>query len=90
VLHRVYRARVHGRLTSYKLDRIRKGGVTYENVRYGPMKVAVERPRKGTSSSTITWLQVTCTDGKNRQIRNVFAALGSKLFDFAGTDVIGR
>ncbi|KAG7351014.1 ribosomal large subunit pseudouridine synthase B [Nitzschia inconspicua] len=75
-LHRVYRARVHGRLTPHKLDRIRKGGIVHKNVKYGPMKVAVERQRKGTSSSTNTWLQVTCTEGKNRQIRNVFAALG--------------
>jgi pseudouridine synthase len=78
-LHRVYRARVHGRLTSSKLDRIRRGGILVDNnIRYGPMKVAVERPRKGTATSTNTWLQVTCTEGKNRQVRNVFAALGSK------------
>jgi 23S rRNA pseudouridine2605 synthase len=85
-LHRVYRVRVHGKLTAYKLDRIRRGGIEYDDdhhhsstrgaVRYGPMRVAVERPRKGTQHSTNTWVQVTCTEGKNRQIRNVFAALG--------------
>jgi 23S rRNA pseudouridine2605 synthase len=89
-IHRVYRVRVHGRLTSYKLDRIRKGGIRHENVRYSPMMVSVEKGRRSSStnnnhgsdgarrSSTNTWLQITSTEGKNRQIRNVFAALGGK------------
>lgn len=84
-LHRVYRVRVHGRLTSHKLDRMRKGGVMYENVRYGAMKVVVERPGRDTSFGKARWIQVTCSQGKNRQIRNVFAVLGSKYCEsFAG------
>lgn len=75
-IHREYRVRVHGRLTSYKLDRIRRGGIEYENVRYPSMKVAVEKSRRSRSTSSNTWLRVTCTEGKNRQIRNVFGALG--------------
>ena len=50
----------------------------YENVRYGPMAVAIERRRKGAAKSTNTWLQITSTEGKNRQIRKVFEALGGK------------
>jgi 23S rRNA pseudouridine2605 synthase len=76
-IHRIYRARVHGRLTSYKLDRIRKGGIEFDNVRYSAMKVAIEKPKRSNKpTSTNTWLKVTCTEGKNRQIRNVFKALG--------------
>jgi 23S rRNA pseudouridine2605 synthase len=115
-IHREYRVRVHGRLTSYKMDRIRKGGIVYENVRYPSMKVAVEKPKRSRLTSSNTWLRgsygeflsidgctsfvkrdatqrksnifalisvvqcisflVTCTEGKNRQIRNAFAALG--------------
>ncbi len=117
-IRREYRVRVHGKLTTYKLDRIRKGGIEYENVRYPAMKVAVEKPRRSRSNSSNTWLRgvslcvytgyvyaksvanvegtkriqnlffsslfslfnehllVTCTEGKNRQIRNVFSALG--------------
>jgi 23S rRNA pseudouridine2605 synthase len=75
-LHRVYRVRVHGLLTTNKLDRIRRGFVQYNGIKYSPMKVSIERPRRETRSSTNTWLQVTCTEGKNRQIRNVFAAVG--------------
>eukprot|EP00339_Tiarina_fusa_P028139 CAMPEP_0117054436 /NCGR_PEP_ID=MMETSP0472-20121206/37728_1 /TAXON_ID=693140 ORGANISM="Tiarina fusus, Strain LIS" /NCGR_SAMPLE_ID=MMETSP0472 /ASSEMBLY_ACC=CAM_ASM_000603 /LENGTH=147 /DNA_ID=CAMNT_0004770027 /DNA_START=66 /DNA_END=506 /DNA_ORIENTATION=- len=72
-IHRVYRVRVHGHLSSYKLDRIRKGGIRHESTVYGPMKVAIER-RHG--KSTNTWIRVTSVEGKNRQIRNVFKSLG--------------
>jgi len=74
-IHRVYRVRVHGRLTPYKLDHIRRGRVQHENVRYPPMQVALEKKRARAASSN-TWLRVTCAEGKNRQVRNVFAALG--------------
>ena len=83
-VHRVYRARVHGPLTSAKLNRIRKGGVRFNDVRYGPMKVLVEksrrrkRPNSLHATPTNTWVQITSIEGKNRQIRNVFEALGSK------------
>jgi 23S rRNA pseudouridine2605 synthase len=77
-IKRIYRARVHGRLTSNKLDRIRQGRIRYENVRYGPMKVEVEKSRRGNKSSSNTWVQITSIEGKNRQIRNVFAALGGR------------
>ena len=42
------------------------------------MKVAVEKLRRGSKSSTNTWVRITSVEGKNRQIRNVFAALGGK------------
>jgi 23S rRNA pseudouridine2605 synthase len=74
-VHRVYRARVHGRLTSAKLNRIRKGGVRFNEVRYGPMQVSVEKSRSSKQRAN-TWVQITSIEGKNRQIRNVFEALG--------------
>jgi 23S rRNA pseudouridine2605 synthase len=77
-IHRVYRVRVHGRLKSNKLDRIRRG-FRHEDIWYPPMKVSIEQPRRS-RSSTNTWLQVTCTEGKNRQVRNVFFALGGTLW----------
>jgi 23S rRNA pseudouridine2605 synthase len=77
-IKRVYRARVHGRLTSNKLDRIRQGRIRYENVRYGPMKVEVEKSRRANKSSANTWVRIVSIEGKNRQIRNVFAALGGR------------
>ncbi len=83
-IHRVYRARVHGRLTPAKLNRIRSGGIRLNDVRYGPMKVELEKPRRNRRPNALhstpanTWVQLTSTEGKFRQIRNVFEALGGK------------
>jgi 23S rRNA pseudouridine2605 synthase len=74
-LHRTYRVRAHGILSDYKLGRIRKG-IVIEGVRYAPMKVHVESKKQ--TKSTNKWLQVTCCEGKNRMIRNVFTHLGCK------------
>jgi 23S rRNA pseudouridine2605 synthase len=60
-IHRVYRARVHGRLNSYKLDRIRQGFDSYK-----AMKVSVERRHRRTKLSANTWLQITTSEGQVR------------------------
>lgn len=75
-VHRTYRVRVHGKLTPYKLKAMRSG-VTINNTRYGGMQVQIENTRRR-SSPTNTWLRITCTEGKNRQIRNVLSHLGCK------------
>jgi 23S rRNA pseudouridine2605 synthase len=67
--------RAHGILSDYKLGRIRKG-ITIEGIRYAPMKVHVESKKQ--TKSTNKWLEVTCCEGKNRMIRNVFTHLGCK------------
>lgn len=72
-VHRTYRVRVHGKLTPHKLKAMRSG-VMVNNVRYNGMKVQIENTRK--RASTNTWLRITCTQGKNRQIRNVLSHLG--------------
>lgn len=61
-IHRVYRARVHGRLNSYKLDRIRNGFDSYK-----PMKVSVEKRHKRTKLSANTWVQITASEGQVRK-----------------------
>jgi 23S rRNA-/tRNA-specific pseudouridylate synthase len=58
-IHRVYRARVHGRLNSYKLDRIRHGFDGYKS-----MRVAVEKRHQKTKLSANTWIQITSTEGQ--------------------------
>jgi 16S rRNA U516 pseudouridylate synthase RsuA-like enzyme len=60
-IHRVYRARVHGRLNSNKLDRIRQGFDGYKS-----MAVAVEKRHKKTKLSANTWVQITSTEGQVR------------------------
>lgn len=82
-IHRTYRVRVHGLLTRYKVEAIQRGiridGKGGTVTRYGPMKVDMKAPKgRGRQRSTNTWLTITCTEGKNRQIRNVLQHLGCK------------
>jgi 23S rRNA pseudouridine2605 synthase len=72
-MHRVYRVRVHGELTPYKLKAIR-AGMTIEGTRYKGMIVELEATRG--ASSTNNWIRLTCVEGKNRQIRKILNHLG--------------
>ena len=76
--HRTYRARVHGRLTEPKMRAIRSG-VTIDNTQYGGMDVKIEKASARREQSTNTWLRITCSEGKNRQIRKVLEHLGLKV-----------
>jgi len=78
LFHRVYRARVHGRFTESKMRAIRNG-IEIDGVRYNGMKVSIERKTGRRERSANTWVRVTCTEGKNRQIRKVFDSLGLKV-----------
>jgi 23S rRNA pseudouridine2605 synthase len=53
--------------------------------RYAPMKVDfdVAKGRKRPGTSTNSWITITCTEGKNRQIRNVLQHLGCKSIQFS-------
>ncbi len=64
-LERVYRVRVHGCPSKDTLARLTKG-MKIEGVHYRPLKTTIEK--KGSNS----WLIVTLTEGKNREIRRVF------------------
>ena len=77
MIHRVYRVRAHGHVTDYKLAQISKG-VTIDGLRYAPMKVQLDAAGRNKQRSTNQWLQVTCAEGKNRQIRKVFKHLRSE------------
>ena len=74
--HRVYRVRVHGELKPYKLKAMR-AGITIDGTRYNGMLVELETARG--SSSTNNWMRLTCSEGKNRQIRKVLNHLGLKV-----------
>lgn len=63
---------------------------TGKDVKYKGMKVSIDRKSmqkqtgrrsrgrhdKGSSGSTNTWLQITCTEGKNRQLRRILGSMG--------------
>ncbi|MBA8666617.1 rRNA pseudouridine synthase [Holosporaceae bacterium 'Namur'] len=65
-LDRKYRCRVHGRVTDEMIDKL-KSGVIVEGIRYGSIKVTVDR-----IVSTNTWVTVILKEGKNREIRRTF------------------
>lgn len=79
-LHRTYRARVHGRVTPGKLHALRSG-VNINGIYYKGMKVQIElnKGRRAKGGNTNTWFLVTCTQGKNRQIRRMLDHVGLKV-----------
>lgn len=66
---RRYKVRVHGFVDEKKLASL-AGGIEVEGVKYGPIKAEIE-----TAKGTNTWLQITLTEGKNREIRRVLKAI---------------
>ena len=72
-LERTYRVKVHGNLTGEVLSRLSKG-VKIEGVQYAPARVVIEK-KQGTN----TWIRITLTEGKNREIRRLMAFFGLKV-----------
>lgn len=75
-VHRIYRVRVHGHITDSKLAAMRSG-LAIQGTRYKAMRVSTGST-KSRKSGTNQWLDITCTEGKNRQIRVVLKHLGCK------------
>ena len=67
---RQYRARAFGTVTQDQLERLAEG-VTIEGMRYGPIIANLER-RTGRNC----WIEMSLTEGKNREVRRVLAHLG--------------
>jgi 23S rRNA pseudouridine2605 synthase len=67
---RSYRARAHGHVTQAQLERLAEG-ITMEGVRYGSIDANLER-RTGSNC----WIELSLTEGKNREVRRVLAHLG--------------
>ena len=69
-VERTYRARAYGSVTQAQLEDL-MDGVEIEGVRYGPINANLER-RTGAN----TWIEMTLTEGKNREVRRVLEHLG--------------
>ena len=67
---RRYRARAFGDVTQAQLEELAEG-VTIEGFRYGSIDANLER-RTGRNC----WIELSLTEGKNREVRNVLAYLG--------------
>lgn len=70
---RTYRARAYGHVTQAQLEELIHG-IEIERVRYGSIDANIER-RTGTN----VWIELTLTEGKNREVRRVLEHLGLKV-----------
>jgi len=67
---RTYRARAFGDVTQEQLEELAEG-VTVEGMHYGSINANLER-RTGRNC----WIEMSLTEGKNREVRKVLAHLG--------------
>ncbi|MEP9360574.1 pseudouridine synthase [Sphingomonas sp. KR3-1] len=69
-VERSYRARAYGNVTQQQLEDLMLG-VEIEGIRYGSINANIER-RTGAN----VWIEMTLTEGKNREVRRVLEHLG--------------
>ena len=69
-IERTYRARTFGAVSQAQLEELIHG-ITVDGIRYGKIDANLER-RTGRNQ----WLEMTLTEGKNREVRNVLEFLG--------------
>jgi 23S rRNA pseudouridine2605 synthase len=67
---RRYRVRAFGTITQPQLDAL-KDGLEVDGIQYGPIEAVLEREQ-----GSNVWLVISLREGKNREIKNVLAALG--------------
>jgi 23S rRNA pseudouridine2605 synthase len=90
---RTYRARAYGRVSQDELERLAEG-ITIDGIHYGSINANLER-RTGSNC----WIEMSLTEGKNREVRRVLAHLGLQVsrlirtaygpFGIAGLDPSG-
>jgi 23S rRNA pseudouridine2605 synthase len=67
---RTYRARTFGTVSQAQLESL-MDGITVEGMRYGPIDANLER-----STGRNQWIELTLSEGKNREVRRVLEHLG--------------
>ncbi len=70
---RTYRARAFGAISQDQLEELAEG-ITVEGIRYGSIDANLER-RTGRNC----WIEMTLTEGKNREVRRVLEHFGLKV-----------
>lgn len=83
MIQKVYSVRVEGEPSEAELKRLR-GGVEYGGVKYAPARVVVlEKDEKQTK------LEITVTEGKNHEIKNMIESLGRRVLFLKRTEIAG-
>jgi 23S rRNA pseudouridine2605 synthase len=76
--NRTYRVRAHGRVEQKDLDRL-KDGIEVDGVRYGSIEAKLDKAKPAAEGGSNAWITVTLKEGKNREIRKVFEAIGLRV-----------
>ena len=71
---RTYRARAFGDVTQEQLEALAEG-IEIEGIRYGSIDANLEHGSSGKNN----WIEMTITEGKNREVRRVLEYLGLKV-----------
>lgn len=67
---RIYRVRVYGKVNKDIVLKLRKG-LKIKTIQYKPIDAKIDNV-----SNSYTWLTMSLTEGKNREIRNIFEYFG--------------
>jgi 23S rRNA pseudouridine2605 synthase len=67
---RIYRVRVYGKVNKDIVLKLRKG-LKIKTIQYKPIDAKIDN-----ESNSYTWLTMSLTEGKNREIRNIFEHFG--------------
>jgi len=72
---RQYRVRVFGKLNKERFEALSKSGVVIDGIKYKPIKITVDKEGERANS----WLKVSITEGKNREVKKIMEDLGLKV-----------
>ena len=75
---RTYRARAFGDVTQEQLEDLIEG-VEIDGIRYGSIDANLERGSAAQGKATNNWIEMTITEGKNREVRRVLEYLDLKV-----------
>ena len=70
---RIYRVRVYGKVSKDIVLKLRKG-LKIKTIQYKPIDAKIDN-----ESNSYTWLTMSLTEGKNREIRNIFEYFGMRV-----------
>lgn len=76
-LNRTYRVRAQGKITQAELDRL-QNGIEVDGIRYGSIDAKLDKAKEKEGASNL-WITVSLHEGKNREIRRVFEAIGLRV-----------